>query len=73
MPESVFTGVVRYGLVDFDTDLDGDSHDRLTLGLNFRPTEDTVFKLDYQYNWTRDRFNLEAKSAAFLFSAATYF
>jgi hypothetical protein len=73
LPKSVFTGVVRYGLVDFDTDIDGDKQDRLTLGLNFRPTEDTVFKLDYQYNWLRDRFNLEARSAAFLFSTATYF
>lgn len=73
LPESVFTGVVRYGLVDFDTNVDGDSQNRLTLGLNFRPTEDTVFKLDYQYNWLRDGFNLEARRAAFLFSAATYF
>lgn len=73
LPESVFTGVVRYGLVNFDTDVDGDSQNRLTLGLNFRPTEDTVFKLDYQYNWLRDGFNLEARSAGLLFSAATYF
>ncbi len=73
LPESVFTGVVRYGLVDFDSDVDGDSQNRLTLGLNFRPTEDTVFKLDYQYNWLRDGFNLEARSAGLLFSAATYF
>ena len=73
LPQSVFTGVVRYGLVDFDTDIDGDSQNRLTLGLNFRPTEDTAFKLDYQYNWLRDGFNLEARSAGLLFSAATYF
>ncbi|MCZ6681322.1 MAG: hypothetical protein O7E52_29245, partial [Candidatus Poribacteria bacterium] len=73
LPKSVFTGVVRYGLVDFDTDIDGDSQNRLTLGLNFRPAEDTVFKLDYQYNWLRDRVNLEARSAGLLFSVATYF
>ena len=73
LPKSAFTGVVRYGLVDFDTDIDGDSQNRLTLGLNFRPTEDTVFKLDYQYNWHRDRVNLEARSAGLLFSVATYF
>ncbi len=73
LPNSKLTGVVRYGAVDFDTDVDGDSQQRLTLGLNLRPEEDTVFKLDYQYNWLRDGFNIEARSAAVLFSAATYF
>ena len=73
LPKSVFTGVVRMGAVDFDAGAVGDSHRRLTLGLNFRPGEDTVFKLDYQRNWERDPFNNEAKGAAFLFSVATYF
>ncbi len=73
LPNSTLTGVVRYGAVDFDTDVDGDSQQRLTLGLNLRPEEDTVFKLDYQYNWHRDGFNNQARSAAVLFSAATYF
>jgi hypothetical protein len=73
LPKSVFTGVVRAGVVDFDADAVGDSHRRLTLGLNFRPEEDTVFKLDYQRDWERDPFNNEVKGAAFLFSVATYF
>ena len=73
MPGSQFTGVVRYGLVDFDTDTDGDSHRRLTLGVNFRPLEDSVFKLDYQRNWTRDAFENQGKGAALIFSVATYF
>ena len=73
LPESVFTGVVRVGAVDFDSDTTGDSHRRLTLGLNFRPHEDTVFKLDYQREWERDIFNNEVNGAAFLFSVATYF
>ena len=73
LPESVFTGVVRAGAVDFDADSRGDSHRRLSPGLNFRPEEDTVFKLDYQRNWERDPFNNEVRSAAFLFSVATYF
>ena len=73
MPGSQFTGVVRYGLVGFDTDGDGDTHRRLTFGANFRPQEDTVFKLDYQRNWTRDAFENQGKGAALLFSAATYF
>ncbi len=73
LPKSVFTGVVRVGAVDFDSDATGDSHRRLTLGLNFRPHEDTVFKLDYRRDWERDVFNNEARGAAFLFSVATYF
>lgn len=73
LPGSELTGVVRFGRVDFDTDVDGDAHDRLTLGLNLRPIEDAVFKLDYQRNWERDPFNNETESAALLFSVATYF
>jgi hypothetical protein len=72
-PGSVFTGIVRYGMVDFDTDTNGDDHSRLTLGINFRPQEDSVLKLDYQRNWTKDPFENEAKGAAVLFSMATYF
>ncbi len=74
LPNSVFTGVVRYDLVDYDTDTDGDSIKRITFGLNFRPEEDTVFKLDYQRSAEIDSFdNPEVKGAALLFSAATYF
>lgn len=73
LPVSVFTGVARWESVDFDADRQGDSQRRLTLGLNFRPEEDTVFKLDYQRNWNRDAFDNQAKGAALLFSAATYF
>jgi hypothetical protein len=73
LPDSEFTAVVRWGSVDFDTDIDGDSRDRLTLGLNLRPIDDAVFKIDYQRNWARDRFDNEVESAALLFSVATYF
>ena len=73
LPDSEFTAVARWGSVDFDTDIDGDSQDRLTLGLNLRPIEDAVFKIDYQRNWARDRFDNEVESAALLFSVATYF
>ncbi|MSR81510.1 MAG: hypothetical protein EXS58_01080 [Candidatus Latescibacteria bacterium] len=73
LPASAFTGVARGEVVDFDADQDGDSQRRLTLGLNFRPEEDTVFKLDYQRNWNRDAFNNQTQGAALLLSAATYF
>ncbi|MCY3737023.1 MAG: hypothetical protein OXG13_11510 [Gemmatimonadaceae bacterium] len=73
LPESVCTGVLRYGTVDYDADAVGDSRRRLTYGLNFRPTQDSVFKLDYQRDSMRDPFNNEVRGAALLFSAATYF
>ncbi|HCR19580.1 MAG TPA: hypothetical protein DIU35_19040 [Candidatus Latescibacteria bacterium] len=73
MEGSYFEGVVRYDLVDFDSDLKGDYLKRLTLGLNFRPTEDSVMKLNYLYNWRRDRSNVEGLGAGILFSVATYF
>ncbi len=49
---STITGVVRYGEVDTNTQSDTNRSDlkRLTLGLNFRPIEDTVFKLSYTFN-----------------------
>ena len=73
MPGSFFEGVTRLDWVDFDTDLKGDTHTRLTLGLNFRPTADSVLKFNYLYNWTRDRLNVEVPGAGILFSVATYF
>ena len=73
MPGSFFEGVTRLDWVDFDTELKGDTHTRLTLGLNFRPTTDSVLKFNYLYNWTRDRLNVEAPGAGILFSVATYF
>ncbi len=73
LPDSRFTGVMRYDFVDFNTDINGESQKRLTFGLNFRPTYDTVFKLDYQRNWTRDGFDTESKSAGLAFGIASYF
>jgi hypothetical protein len=73
LPESHCRAVARWDFVDFDADGRGDDRRRLTIGWNFRPHPDTVFKLDWQRHWERDRFHNEEASAAILFSAASYF
>jgi hypothetical protein len=73
LPESRFTAAVRVDVVDFDLDTTGDDRRRLTLGLNFRPIGETVFKLDWQRERERDPFENVAEKAALLFSAASYF
>lgn len=92
---STFTAVLRWESIDTDTDdrtlalASGNRGElqRLTLGLNFRPIEDTVFKFDWQFN-TQKRakgltpaadFNASGFAGqqidgnGFLFMAATYF
>jgi hypothetical protein len=73
MPQSRFEVGARYDVVDFDLDVTGDTVRRGTLGLNFRPTEDTALKLNYVLGRTRDRFNNPGEQAQMLFSIATYF
>ncbi len=71
---SVVTLVARGDWMDYDTDHDGDSEDGLTVGVNFRPTEETAFKLDY--NWRRVTSVEDERGAAegrLFFSFATYF
>lgn len=70
---SSFAAGVRYGYVDFDADNNGDHTHRLTLGLNFRPIEQTVFKLDYQRTISEDPLANVQHSASILFSVASYF
>jgi len=73
LPSSSLTGILRVEGLDFDNDVAGDGLRRVTLGLNFRPVEDTVFKLDYQLNRSTDALNVATPGRAFLFSVATYF
>jgi hypothetical protein len=91
---STFTATVRWEQVDTDTDnrtVGGANTlgnrrelDRLTVGLNFRPIEDTVFKINWQHNAQNGAVGLTpagdlgtASSPmdgdGFLFQAATYF
>lgn len=73
MPQSSFAAGVRLDVVDFDTDLEGDGATQGTIGINFRPTEDSVLKLDYVRGRSWDRFNNAGEYAGVLFSVATYF
>ncbi|TKB75842.1 MAG: hypothetical protein E8D45_07160 [Nitrospira sp.] len=92
---STFTAVIRWESVDTDTDdrtlalTSGNRGElqRLTLGLNFRPIEDTVFKFDWQFNTQKRAKGLtpaadfngsgfagqQIDGNGFLFMAATYF
>jgi hypothetical protein len=49
---STFTAIARWGQVDTNTDISTNDNqiDRLTLGLNFRPVEDSVIKFAYTWN-----------------------
>ena len=73
---STFTGVLRWDQVQTAGLEDGEGvhwlRNRITPGLNYRYTEDTVFKLDYQINMEEKDMPGIANNA-FLFSVATYF
>ncbi|THJ22905.1 MAG: hypothetical protein CAF45_009910 [Nitrospira sp. CG24E] len=89
---STFTAVVRWEQVDTDTDDRTKANtlgnrrelERLTLGVNFRPIEDTVFKFDWQFNTQKNAQGLvnggdlagannPLNGNGFLIQAATYF
>ncbi len=69
---STFTAVVRWDQVNTNSELSSTSRERLTLGLNFRPVEDTVFKVDYQFNY-EDGKNNRIRNDGLVVSVATYF
>jgi len=77
LPQSIFTAVARFDYVDRDSNVSGDDVERASLGINFRPTEDTVFKQDLVFD--RSRGTKEGGSdwsdfdLGYRFSVATYF
>ena len=76
---STFTGVVRWEEVNLGADLPDSEigrlgeRQRLTVGLNFRPTEDSVVKLDVQYSPKERRGDNRIHDYGFVGSVATYF
>ena len=76
---STFTGVVRWEQVQTSqlnriagVGTENWLRTRITPGINYRYTEDTVFKLDYQINVEQKDMSDFANNA-FIFSVATYF
>lgn len=74
---STLTAVVRWDKINTNRDVRGGFGDleQLSLGLNFRPIEDTVFKVSYQFG-TRafnPNTNQRIHDNAVVLSAATYF
>lgn len=72
---SVFTGVVRFDRVDFARNVAGDSRDRLTLGINWRPVGEAVLKADFLWDWKTAANSTVRKSGdrALRLSMASYF
>lgn len=73
MPASLFAVKARWDYVKFDAAIPGESAGQVTVGVNFRPTQDTALKFDYVRGRGRDRFNNLAQHAFLLASLATYF
>jgi len=73
LPLSYCTAIARYEFVYFDSQLRGDAQQKISLGINFRPTSDTVFKFDYHYDWMWSRVDVVGKAAGINFSVASYF
>lgn len=72
---STFTGVVRFDHLDLDTDTAGDLQQRLSVGVNWRPIEQSAIKLDYQWNWDTPAGSTTARRPTnrLVASVATYF
>src|SRR6186997_3350382 len=75
---STFTAVIRYDRVNLNMDNKGENEgnlEQVSFGLNYRPIEDCVFKMSYQY--IPMSFNPNSGQRihdnAFVISAATYF
>jgi hypothetical protein len=75
---STFTAVVRYDRVNLNMDNRGENSgelEQVSFGLNYRPVEDAVFKISYQYMPKAFNPNTQQRihDGALVVSAATYF
>jgi hypothetical protein len=72
-PGSVFTAKVRIDAIDLDTRGVGHHTRQAAAGVNFRPTSESVVKLDMVRGWAYDPFNNRSDFFRLLASFATYF
>jgi hypothetical protein len=77
---STFTAVIRYDKVNTNLDNSNETGgwgnlEQISFGLNYRPIEDTVFKISYQYQPMAFNANTDQRihDSALVVSAATYF
>lgn len=72
---SSFTGVLRYDWVDYNRGVQGDDERRGTVGLNWRPVPDAVFKTEFQFAQTKPLLQSSYGNDArkLTLSLATYF
>ena len=75
---STFTAVVRYDMINLNMDNRAESSgqlEQISFGLNYRPVEDAVFKISYQYLPKSFNPNTQQRihDGALVISAATYF
>jgi len=76
---STFTAVIRYDRVNLNMDNRGESQgqlEQISFGLNYRPVEDAVFKISYQYipkAFNPNNGGERIHDGALVISAATYF
>ena len=72
---SSFTGVVRYDWLDYNRGVRGDEERRATLGLNWRPVPDAVFKSEFQFARTAPAGSADfgGETHRLVLSLATYF
>ena len=72
-PGSTFTLKARVDAIDLDTEAVGHHVRQAGGGINFRPTSESVIKLELVRGWGYDQFNNRSDFAKLLASFATYF
>jgi hypothetical protein len=72
-PGSTFTVKARIDAIDLDSDAVGQHIRQAGAGINFRPTSESVIKLELVRGWQYDRLNNRSDFARLLGSFATYF
>ena len=72
-PGSSFTLKARVDAIDLDTEAVGQHVRQAGGGINFRPTSESVIKLEMVRGWRYDPFNNRSDFARLLASFATYF